>query len=95
MMHTPFMVQGSQNYITNLHKLGFKTFDQWWDEGYSEDPANCQTQQILQNIDRLSKFNTADLKAMYQEMTPILEHNYQTLSKLNTKDFYIHIEPSN
>lgn len=86
-LQTPFMVQGSQNYIKNLRKLGFQTFDRWWDEGYSEDPANCQTQQIMQNIDRLSKLGTTDLKIMYQEMIPILEHNYQTLFKLTTEDF--------
>ena len=42
MLLTPFIVQGSQWFLHRLRDMGFQTFDRWWDEGYSEDPANHQ-----------------------------------------------------
>jgi len=87
LMKTPFMVQGPANLIKNFHKLGFKTFHQWWDEGYSEDPVNCQVPAIINNIQQLSTLSIQELATMYQEMMPVLEHNYCRLQELTTQDF--------
>jgi hypothetical protein len=87
LMKTPFMVQGSQNFILNLRRLGFKTFDSWWDEGYSEDPADCQVPAIIKNIKQLSTLTIAQLKDMHAEMMPTLEHNYNRLMTITEQDF--------
>ena len=79
---TPFMVQGPANLIKNLRRMGFKTFDQWWDEGYSEDPDDCQVAFVLSNTDRLSQLSIWELQAMYQDMMPTLEHNRNLLLSL-------------
>lgn len=79
---TPFIVQGPANLIKNLRRIGFKTFDQWWDEGYSEDPDDCQVAFILDNTDRLSKLSIWELQAMYQDMMPTLVHNRNLLLSL-------------
>lgn len=84
---TPFMIQGSQNYIKNLRKLGFKTFDRWWDEGYSEDPADIQMPAVAANIKRISERSIDDLHDIYHDMSEVLEHNYQLLHKLTQRDF--------
>jgi predicted nucleotidyltransferase len=89
MLKTPFIVHGPQNYLKNLKRLGFKTFDQWWSEGYSEDPHNHQPVEILKIIEDLSKKPTTELAQMYQEMQPVLEHNLATLQSLTAKDFKI------
>lgn len=73
---TPFIVQGPANFLTRLKKIGFKTFSNYWDEGYGEDPADYQIKEIFLLIDKISKYNNAELKAMYYDMMPILEHNY-------------------
>ena len=80
--NTPFMIQGPQNYIKNLRRAGFKTFYQWWDEGYSEDPSDCQVEPIIDNINRLAKLSIAELSAMYNDMQPTLEHNRNLLLDL-------------
>ena len=49
---TPFMVQGPANLVKNLRRMGFQTFHQWWDEGYSEDPDDCQVGCIFDNLER-------------------------------------------
>jgi hypothetical protein len=79
---TPFMVQGPANLINNLKRIGFKTFHMWWDEGYSEDPDDCQVEAMLENVDRLSKLSIWELQAMYKDMTPTLEHNRNLLLSL-------------
>lgn len=86
-MMTPFIVQGPQNLILNLRRLGFQTFHDFWDEGYSEDPPDCQVHAIIEIVDRLSQKTTAELETMYASMLPILTHNRQRVLELQPGDF--------
>ncbi len=87
LMRTPFIVQGPQNFLNNLKRLGFQTFDRWWPEGYSEDPATSQVTSMIPVIKTLSESSISDLAAMYQDMLPILEHNYQRMFEITELDF--------
>jgi hypothetical protein len=87
-LKTPFIVQGPQWFLQNLKRLGFRTFNDYWDEGYSEDPTNIQVLAICDIITELSTLTTQQLKDMYVDMQPILEHNYQLMQTLTTKDFH-------
>jgi hypothetical protein len=78
----PFLVQGPKGYLRNLHALGFKTFGQWWDEGYDEDPSDSRYQTLCSNIDYIAQQNKKDISQWYQEMKPTLEHNVQVLQQL-------------
>lgn len=84
---TPFIVQGPQNFLTNLKKLGFKTFSDFWDEGYQEDPASHQPFEIIRVIDNLAKLSKDELESMYKEMLPILEHNKNRAMSITREDF--------
>lgn len=86
---TPFIVQGSQHYLARLKKLGFKTFDQWWDEGYSEDPYDYQTKLIEEVIDKLSVLSVDQLQVMYEDMLPTLEHNRNRLLEITKEDLKV------
>lgn len=93
LLKTPFIIQGPQYFLHNLKKLGFKTFDQWWDEGYAEDPPGHQLTEIKKILDVLSTKTQADLYNMYIDMSEILQHNYQTALELTYEDFQrIHCE---
>jgi hypothetical protein len=83
---TPFIVQGPANYYHNLRKIGFKTFNQWWDEGFTEDNYTHQPREIIKILDSLSRLTRSQLKNMYTEMAPILEHNYQLLQELSANN---------
>jgi hypothetical protein len=87
LMRTPFIVQGPQNLIRNLHKLGFETFHEFWDEGYSEDPPDCQVRAIIEIVQQLARKNQNDLAAMYAAMSHKLEHNRNLLRLLKADDF--------
>jgi hypothetical protein len=86
-MRTPFIVQGSQHFLNNLKKLGFKTFDKYWDEGYREDPAEYQSFAIVDIIQTLRQKTIKKLETMYQDMQSILDHNVRVLHSLEKKDF--------
>lgn len=85
MFKRPFIVQGPANYLKNLKKLGFKTFDCWWDEGYDEDPANFKYQALKYNIDYIGNQSAETIVRWNTEMQETLEHNYQTLLNLTHK----------
>ena len=87
LMRTPFMVQGPADLIPNLKRLGFQTFNKWWDEGYSEDPDGCHVPAMIDNIQQLSCLSIRDLESMFKDMTPILDHNLYRLLELTEEDF--------
>jgi hypothetical protein len=81
----PFMVQGPKWFLHNLKRLGFKTFSNWWDEGYDEDPSDARYATLKNGIDWIAQQTPATINAWYQEMQPTLEHNRQTLQQLTNK----------
>jgi hypothetical protein len=87
LLKTPFIVQGPQNFLHNLQGLGFKTFSNWWDEGYSEDPDGQQMVGIKSILDTLATKKPTELFKMYKEMLPVLEHNYKVAMKLTATNF--------
>lgn len=86
-LKTPFVVQGPANFLHNLRRLGFRTFDTWWDEGYSEDSNEWQVKLIKELIDDLATKTPQQLEKIYNEMAPTLEHNRQRLMTLTKQDF--------
>lgn len=86
-MKTPFIVQGPAWYLRNLQKLGFQTFGNFWDEGYSEDPPNHALKEITKVIDNIKGWTVTELNTIYNKMKPVLEHNYNTLINLKEEDF--------
>lgn len=86
-MMTPFIVQGSKDFYHNLRRLGFRTFHDYWDEGYSEDHADSHVRAILRIVDDLASMRVHELRDMYQNMLPILEHNRNVLKNLRPEHF--------
>ena len=92
-MCRPFVVVGPRYYLENLKRLGFKTFDTWWSEGYDSDSDDARYKSILQTIDWIGSQNKIDILRWYEEMQPVLEHNTNILQALNSnmlknKEFY-------
>ena len=72
----PFVLAGCQNNLEYLRSYGFKTFGQWWDEGYDSiaDPVARLT--AVSNIVKdICNRPITELEEMLQDMTPVLEHN--------------------
>jgi hypothetical protein len=84
---TPFIVHGPRNFIINLKKLGFQTFDQWWDEGFSEDPPDVQVVEIIKIIDEIAQWDLNRINTVYDQMKSVLDHNYNRFMELNNEEF--------
>jgi len=88
MFLTPFIVYGPIGYLKNLKKLGFKTFDQWFDESY--DTVIDDNQRLVEVISLLLYINTKsmlELENINREMQDVLKHNVKVLMDLTETDF--------
>jgi hypothetical protein len=73
----PFILIASPGTLALLKTLGFKTFDQWFDESYdTEINESIRMLKIINEIDRLCKIDNATWDTMIVEMAPVIEHNY-------------------
>ena len=86
-LKTPFIIQGPKDYYNNLRRLGFQTFQQWWDEGFGEDPYDCQVESIFHIIKKINNMTMDELKQMHSEMKSTLEHNHNLLMSFNPNTF--------
>lgn len=81
----PFIVVAPPRTLEYLKKLGFKTFDDFWDESYDqEENHEKRIEKILSLIDYIDGYSIDELKILYEKMLPILEHNLEILSKFKS-----------
>lgn len=83
----PFLLLGPPGSIRKLQDLGFKTFGDFWDEGYNDwiytdgrrynqldDEKSIEG--ICQILNKLKTYSPSHIKQMYNRMYSILEHNH-------------------
>lgn len=85
---TPFVVFGPRNYLQNLRRLEFKTFDSIWDETYDSHEGADRLHHMEKLLDQISQFSFSDMNAILKNVKDILEHNKRvyadlTLLKIN------------
>lgn len=77
----PFIIFGNKGSLRELKKLGYKTFDKWWDESYDEmddcDRMNAIAK-VLEDIDKIQ-----NKLEWFSEMKDVIEHN-KNLLEINT-----------
>ncbi len=78
----PFIIVGAPHFLNNLKKLGFKTFNDYWNEGYDEYPPSHRIKEIEKLINTLAKKPIIEMHNLLTQMQPTLEHNYQTFVSL-------------
>ena len=84
--HHPFVLVCHHNALYWLKRLGFKTFDKWWDESYDTEPDPVKRMEMICKVlQELKKYTLQEWINLYNEMKETLEHNYNHL--LRTKWF--------
>lgn len=79
----PFIMVGAPGTLSMLKEMGFKTFDNWWDESYDDITNNTDRMaKICKVIDYVNSFSLKELKHMYNDMRAVLIHNEANLSRL-------------
>lgn len=79
LMKKPFIAMGPKCYLIHLRQMGFRTFNEFWDEDYDGHGMEQRYTRILELIDSLAKKSADELQDMYQRMQPVLDHNYNLL----------------
>jgi hypothetical protein len=84
MMHLmPFIIVGLPKTLELLKRVGFQTFENFWDESYDQETNNeRRLLKILDVIDYIDSFSLQELIDKKKQMLPILEHNYDLLRTL-------------
>ena len=81
--YQPFIVLGPVNYLKELKKFGFKSFDSIWDESYDEIESPEERYFKIQSlIFDLNKKNISELNTIYQQTKDICIHNKKTFYNL-------------
>lgn len=79
----PFIVFAAPGYLQKLKHIGFRTFDQFWDESYDQYQLQARYQRILNVIVGLVRLSDNDFIDLVQQTQDIAEHNKNLLKKLN------------
>ena len=76
----PFIIVGAPGSIKALQDQGFKTFDRWFDESYSDIKDNTlRIETICKLLLELNNKTKTEWIEMYTEMEDVLNHNYDVL----------------
>lgn len=81
-MGHPFIIIGSMGSIRELKKIGYKTFDKFWDESY--DDCNSDKERIDRIIDillYLKSKNFEELISIREEMKEITDYNFKLFNE--------------
>lgn len=83
----PFLMVNAQHSLKKLQELGFKTFSQWWDEGYdSKTTVADRIESLTSILYDLSKLSDAELASMRKEMQATIDYNHNYLKIFAKKD---------
>lgn len=76
----PFILCGAQGILKYVNSLGFKSFSDFWDEGYDEiyNP-NERLIRIVQICQEINEWSTEQKLEFRRAVKPIIEHNYEHL----------------
>lgn len=73
----PFILVGAVQNLKYLKSYGFKTFDQWIDESYDNEPdPDLRIKKIVAEIEKLCKLSDRQLQTLLDEMQEVLEYNF-------------------
>lgn len=81
----PFIVMSNLNFLSNIRRLGFKTFHDYWDEYYDEYSGPNRITEIQKRLKIIASWDADVLSEKLSNMQEILDHNYQTFINLTYK----------
>ena len=82
----PFIIVSVPRFLEKLRYIGYKTFSPYINESYDlESNDSLRLVKIIDEIERLSKFNDSELEEFVKGVADICEHNYNVL--MNRSDF--------
>ena len=81
----PFIINASVGHLSNLRKLGFDTFGDYWSEDYDHQEGVERIKSIQKICDYLATLTQEEIQAMYENMLPILRNNRDCYKNLTNE----------
>lgn len=86
LMFRPFVLLSSYKTLTLLKKLGFQTFNKWWDESYDLEPNHVKRFEMVNKIiTDILKCDSKELENLLVDMYPILLHNKNHIKNVTSQ----------
>lgn len=74
----PFMLVSTAGSLAYLRSYGFKTFSQFWDESYDDEPdIFVRMEKIANELHRLDRMPLAEKNNLWHSMADVVQHNHQ------------------
>lgn len=74
----PFVVIGAVGTLARLHELGFKTFNEFWDESYdSETDCSERMKKVAKICQQICSMSVDELKQMCNNISNTVEYNFE------------------
>jgi hypothetical protein len=81
----PMVVYAPKNFLQQMQLLGFKTFDNLWDESYDQLEGPARYQKIINIVQQVAGMPVNQQLELYQKSRQICTHNKQRLISLTMK----------
>jgi len=85
----PFIVLGNPFTLRELRNLGFKTFNDFWDESYDEElNFSKRLEKIIDILHLINEKSNEELLQLTKSMSDILRHNYENLISKSREEVF-------
>jgi hypothetical protein len=89
----PFVVFAPPKTLEYFKSFGYQTFSEFWDESYDDElDHDKRLVKLLELVDSILNKSIEELRTMYQQMRPIVEHNKSTYLELVRHPNYTNTE---
>jgi len=89
----PFIIIGPQYTLNSLKKLGFKTFDKFWDESYDNIENNKERfLKIMEVCNNIASWDERELFKFVKRSAEITEYNFKVMQSLKPKSILEFLE---
>jgi len=78
----PLVVYATKDFLNNLQKLGFKTFNSLWDESYDQFDGPERYHAIMKVVRKICNLSRSKQFELYQQSRIICKHNRDTLGNI-------------
>jgi len=83
----PLVVYAPRNFLLNLRDLGFRTFEDLWDESYDQLEGPPRYQAIMKIVQETANLSRPAQLKLHQAGQIVCEHNHDMLKKIKNKKF--------
>ena len=81
----PFIMLGPPFMLKKLRELGFKTFNDIWDESYDEiTNHNERFEKILNLVEQIAKMNKTEKNELLEKCQKIIYHNFEIVANFKS-----------